>query len=91
MNVKVVAHAISIFHLFSSDLSVQLMAVVQPMVMNDSYLGILHLISHQLLEYPLIDIVVPVERVREDMLAHAIKTVPVTSLPVVADHHRHHS
>ena len=42
MNVEVFAHAISIFHPFLSDLSVQLMAVVQPMVMNDSYLRILH-------------------------------------------------
>ena len=67
------------------------MAVVQPMVMNDSYPRILHLISHQLPEYPVVDLAVPVELVREDMFAHAIQTVPVTSLPVVADYHRHHS
>ena len=71
MNVEVVAHAISIFHHFLSDLSVQLMAVVQPMVMNDSYLGI-RLISHQILEYPLVVLAVPVELVPEEMFAHAI-------------------
>ena len=36
MNVEVLAHAISIFHLFWSDLSVQLMVLVQLMVMRDS-------------------------------------------------------
>ena len=34
---------------------------------------------------------VHVALVREDMLAHAICTVPVVSRPVVADHNRHHS
>ena len=72
MNVEVFAHAISIFHPFLSDLSVQLMALVQPMVMGGSYLRILHLISHRLLEHPLVDLTVPVELVREDMFAHAI-------------------
>ena len=91
MNVEMFAQVISIFRPFLRELSVQLMAVVQPMVMNDSYLRIRHLISHQLLEYPLVGLVVPVELVREDMFAHAIYTVTVTSLPVVADHHRHHS
>ena len=92
MNVEVFAHAISIFHHFVSDLSVQLMAVVQPMVMNDSYLGILRLISHhQILEYPLVDIAVSVELLLEEMFAHAIWTVTVTPLPVVKNHHRHHS
>ena len=91
MNVEVFAHAISIFNHFLSDLSVHLFAVVQPMVMNDSYLRILHPISHQILEYPSADLMVPVEFVREDMFAHAIKTVPLTSRPVVADHHRCHS
>ena len=76
MNVEVFAHAISIFHPFLSDFFVQLMAVVQPMVMNDSYLRILHLISHQLLEYPLVDLVVPVELEREDMFAHVILDLP---------------
>ena len=33
---------------------------------------------------------VPVAPVREDTLAHAIKTVTVVSLLVVADHLRHH-
>ena len=36
MNVEVIAHAIQIFLLFWSDLSVQLMVVVQLMVMRDS-------------------------------------------------------
>ena len=80
MNVEVFAHAISIFHLFLSDFFVQLMAVVQPMLMNHSYLRILHLISHQFLDYLLVDLVVPVQLVRENMFAHAISTVPVTSL-----------
>ena len=64
MNVEVFAHAISIFHPFLSGLSVQHMTVVHTMVMNDSYLGISHLISQQLLEYPLNDLVVSVEPVR---------------------------
>ena len=34
---------------------------------------------------------VPVALVREDVLAHAIWTVPVVFLPVVPDHLRHHS
>ena len=67
------------------------MAVVQPILMSDFTLRILHLISHRLLEYPLVDLMVPVELVREDMFAHGILTVPVASLPVMADHRRHHS
>ena len=47
MNVEVLAHPIWIFRLFLSDLSVQLMVVVQLMVMRDSYLKSLHLIHHQ--------------------------------------------
>ena len=34
---------------------------------------------------------VHVALVREDILSHAIWTIPVVSRPVVADHHRHHS
>ena len=36
MNVEALAHALLIFHLFCSDLSVQLTVVVQLMVMRDS-------------------------------------------------------
>ena len=50
MNVEVFAHAIWIFRLFLSDLSDQLMLVVQLLVMRDSYLRILHLIPNRLLE-----------------------------------------
>ena len=50
MNVEVFAHAIWIFRLFLSDLSVQLMVVAQVTVMGDSYLKSLHLTPHQLLE-----------------------------------------
>ena len=40
-----------------------------------------------------VEIVVPVARVREDVLAHATQTFAFASLLVVADHHhlRHHS
>ena len=50
MNVDVFAHVISIFHHFLSDVSVQLMVVVQLMVMGDSNPRVLHLIHHQVLE-----------------------------------------
>ena len=83
---EVFAHLISIFRLYLSDLTVKLMAVLQPSVMSDSYLRILHLISHQLLEHPSIDLVVPVELVREDMFAHTIYTVPIVPVLLVADH-----
>ena len=48
MNVEVFAHAISIFRFVWSDLSIQTMAVIQPMVMHDSYLRLLHPKSHQI-------------------------------------------
>ena len=47
MNVEVFAHEIWIFRFFLSDLSVQLMVVVQLLVMRDSYLKSPHLIHHQ--------------------------------------------
>ena len=72
MNVELFAHVISICHPFLSDFFVQLMVVVHLMVIHDSYLRIVHLISHQLLEFPLVDLVVPVELEREDMFAHVI-------------------
>ena len=51
MNVEVLAHEIWIFRLFWSDLSVQLMVVVQLTVMRDSWLQNPHLIHHhQILE-----------------------------------------
>ena len=50
MNVEVFAHAIWISRLSLSDLSVQLMVVVQLLVMRDSRLKSPHLIPHQLLE-----------------------------------------
>ena len=50
MDVEVFGHAIWISRLFLSDVSVQLMVVVQLMVMRDSFLKSHHLIPHQLLE-----------------------------------------
>ena len=47
MNVEVLAHEIWISRLVLSDLSVQLMVVVQLMVMRDSYLRSPYLIHHQ--------------------------------------------
>ena len=76
MNVEVLAHAIWIYLLFWSDLSVQSLAVVHPILMSDSFLRIRHLISHQLLQYPFVDLAAPVGLLREDMFAHAIWTVP---------------
>ena len=50
MKVEVFAQLISIIHPFQSDLSVQLMVVVQLMVMRDSCLRSPHQIPHQVLE-----------------------------------------
>ena len=84
MDVEVLAHAIWISRLFWSDLSVQLM------VMRDSYLRSPHLIHHQVLDQAKVEFAVLVELVHEGKLAHAIWTVHVVSLLVVADHRRHH-
>ena len=64
--------------------------VVQLMVMRDSYLRSPHLIHHQVLDKAKVEFAVLVALVHEGVLAHAIWTVPVVSLLVVADHRRHH-
>ena len=72
------------------DLSVQLMVVVQLLVMRDSHLRSPYQIHHQVLDSAKAEFAVLVELVHEGKLAHAIWTVPVVSLLMVADHHRHH-
>ena len=74
-----------IFVVFWSDLVAQLAVMVWLMVTNDSYLGILHLISHQLLDDHRLNLWYLWRLCVRTKVGHAIWTV------TVAVHHRHHS
>ena len=73
MDVELLAHGdLDLSSLPGATLSVRLMVVVQLMVMKDSYLTGPHLIHHQVVEQPSVEVVVPVELVHEGALARAI-------------------